>query len=402
MKKIDNIIIGAGISGLTIALKLKEAGEEFIILEAEGYVGGSIRSTFENGYIFDHGFQVYNTAYKFGKVVLDYEKLKLCSFKPGAKIYQGSKFQTISDPFRDFGKLYETLISPISNLSDKLKILQLKIKLRNYDLAKDDGLDCTTLEFLNNFGFSKYFIENFFNPFFGGVFLEKKLNTSAKFFKFVFSQFNNGTVCVPKKGMQKIPNQIYKKLEEHSVILNARVRSIHDKVLETNQGEKYQANRVIITSNKHGILPNKKTTYNFVLCYYFVTHINVKDSRYIYLFPQDDLINNVAILSSVSESYAPKGESLFSVSVLKNIVSPENIISKIKVKLSSYFGGNAKDYEFLKHYNIKKATLSQPSNHSFNSSTIDNQYIISGEQTTNGSIDGAIQSGLNATAFILK
>ena len=34
MKKIDNIIIGAGISGLTIALKLKEAGEEFIILEA--------------------------------------------------------------------------------------------------------------------------------------------------------------------------------------------------------------------------------------------------------------------------------------------------------------------------------------------------------------------------------
>ena len=213
MKKIDNIIIGAGISGLTTALKLKEAGEEFIILEAEGYVGGSIRSTFENGYIFDHGFQVYNTAYKFGKVVLDYEKLKLCSFKPGAKIYQGSKFQTISDPFRDFGKLYETLISPISNLSDKLKILQLKIKLRNYDLAKDDGLDCTTLEFLNNYGFSKYFIENFFNPFFGGVFLEKKLNTSAKFFKFVFSQFNNGTVCVPKKGMQKFLIKYIKNLK---------------------------------------------------------------------------------------------------------------------------------------------------------------------------------------------
>ena len=238
MKKIDNIIIGAGISGLTIALKLKEAGEEFIILEAEGYVGGSIRSTFENGYIFDHGFQVYNTAYKFGKVILDYEKLKLCNFKPGAKIYQDSKFQTISDPLRDFGKLFETLISPVSNLSDKLKILQLKIKLRNYDLSKDDGLDCTTFDFLNNYGFSKYFIENFFNPFFGGVFLEKKLNTSAKFFKFVFSQFNNGTVCVPKEGMQKIPNQIYKKLEEHSVILNARIISIHDKVLETNQGEK--------------------------------------------------------------------------------------------------------------------------------------------------------------------
>ena len=65
---------------------------------------------------------------------------------------------------------------------------------------------------------SKNFIENFFNPFFGGVFLEKKLNTSAKFFKFVFSQFNNGTVCVPKEGMQKIPNQIYKKLKP--IILN--------------------------------------------------------------------------------------------------------------------------------------------------------------------------------------
>ena len=138
MKKIDNIIIGAGISGLTTALKLKEAGEEFII--------------------------VYNTAYKFGKVILDYERLKLCNFKPGAKIYQGSKFQTISDPLRDLRKLYETFISSISNFSDKLKILQLKINLRNYDLSKDNGLDCTTLAFLNNYGFSKHFIKNFFCP----------------------------------------------------------------------------------------------------------------------------------------------------------------------------------------------------------------------------------------------
>ena len=55
----------------------------------------------ENGYIFDLGFQVYNTAYEVTNSLLDMDSVNLNYFKPGAVIHDGTDFQIISDPLRD-------------------------------------------------------------------------------------------------------------------------------------------------------------------------------------------------------------------------------------------------------------------------------------------------------------
>ena len=222
--------MGAGLSGLTCALKLQNLGSEYLIIDEANQVGGRVRSTYEKGYIFDHGFQVYNTAYKFGSNILDYKSLDLCHFESGAKIYYKSKFETIYNPLKDITKIYQTLKSSTSNFSDKLKIAKMIIQLYNYDLSKDFKKDFSTLDFLKNFGFSDKVIQNFFIPFFGGIFLEKELSTSAKFFKFVFSNFRTGKICVPRLGMQKIPNQIYNRLDVDSVLLGTKVKSINNNI----------------------------------------------------------------------------------------------------------------------------------------------------------------------------
>ena len=61
MQHIDTIIVGAGLSGLTIAHKLRTScyGHKFVLLEKSGSTGGVIRSHRENGYIAEigpHGF----------------------------------------------------------------------------------------------------------------------------------------------------------------------------------------------------------------------------------------------------------------------------------------------------------------------------------------------------------
>lgn len=48
-------IIGAGITGLTTAYKLKEAGFDVIVFEASGHVGGQIRSVKKDGYMVETG-----------------------------------------------------------------------------------------------------------------------------------------------------------------------------------------------------------------------------------------------------------------------------------------------------------------------------------------------------------
>ncbi|MDP4267808.1 MAG: protoporphyrinogen oxidase [Bacteroidota bacterium] len=51
----DIIIIGGGITGLTIAYYLKKAGKDFLLLEKQDRVGGVIKTNSENGFVFEEG-----------------------------------------------------------------------------------------------------------------------------------------------------------------------------------------------------------------------------------------------------------------------------------------------------------------------------------------------------------
>ena len=70
-RKTDVIIVGAGLAGLTCAIKCKDLGREFLLLEKSQRIGGRIGSIKEDGYIFDLGFQVYNTAYHYTNSIID-------------------------------------------------------------------------------------------------------------------------------------------------------------------------------------------------------------------------------------------------------------------------------------------------------------------------------------------
>ena len=49
------VVIGAGISGLAAAYLLKQKGYDVTVLEKKSEVGGSIETSYENGFLFDHG-----------------------------------------------------------------------------------------------------------------------------------------------------------------------------------------------------------------------------------------------------------------------------------------------------------------------------------------------------------
>ena len=123
---IDTVIVGAGPSGLACAIQCQKNNKPFLLIEKNNRVGGRLGSFNENGYIFDLGFQVYNTAYEVTNSLLDMESVNLNYFKPGAVIHDGTDFQIISDPLRDIGQVFGTLLSNISTLGDKIRILKLE------------------------------------------------------------------------------------------------------------------------------------------------------------------------------------------------------------------------------------------------------------------------------------
>jgi phytoene dehydrogenase-like protein len=78
------IIVGAGLAGLACARRLQDAGIPFLILEADHRIGGRLKTDRMDGFIFNYGFQVLQTAYPEANRILDYSRLALKPFAPGA------------------------------------------------------------------------------------------------------------------------------------------------------------------------------------------------------------------------------------------------------------------------------------------------------------------------------
>ena len=393
----DIIILGAGPAGLACALKCQQLGREYLLIEGSNRIGGRLGSLYEDGYIFDLGFQVYNSAYVNTNRLLDLDELNLKYFKPGAAVHYGNSFQIVSDPLRDISKVFSTIFSNITTVSDKLKILSLKNSLSNYNIEEDKTDDITTLRFLKQYGFSEIMIDNFFIPFFSGIFHEKTLDTSSKFFKYVFSNFNNGLASLPEKGMQVIPEQLMSKIDIECLMMEKTALNIDDeKKIMFDDGDIIKGENIILTGESTSLAEKIKYEYNEVNTIYFTTENEIENGDYIHLFPEDDLINNIAIPSSISSAYSNSHSHLISITILEYDCSELELIKKIQKRLSNYYGGEPGSYEFLRTFSISKATIKQPVGHFERKKIVKNGLIIAGEQSTNGSIEGAIISGLNA------
>jgi hypothetical protein len=403
MIRIETVIVGAGLSGLACASRLEKHKKEYLIVEKSNRVGGRVESVYENNHIFDVGFQVYNTAYTETNRLLDLKSIDLQLFKPGSVIHDGSKFHMISDPIRDPKNLFSSLLSSLSTFSDKFKVLLLIYELSNYRIENDSSSDVTTLEYLRQRKFSDRFIDLFFSPFFSGIFLEKDLITSSKFFKYVFSNFSNGMACIPKNGMQTIPDSMTEKINTENILLNHSLMKVTDKkILSFSNHIDIKADNIVFTGDSEQIIGKKSAEYNSVSNLYFVTDIDIVNGKYIHLFPKDDLINNIAILNKISPSYCGSN-NLLSISILGDYKRLDLPINTIKKRLSNYFGGLESNYDLVKRFDLKKATIIQKKDFFKQRNTfLDAGIILAGERVVNGSIEGAVCSGLNASNYIIE
>jgi phytoene dehydrogenase-like protein len=162
----------------------------------------------------DHGFQVLLTAYPEAKKHLDFQELDLQEFLPGAVVFKNKKQKIIGDPLKDPSLVFSTLFSGIGNFSDKFKVLKLNSILKKKSLSEIfSDKEQATLSYLQDFGFSSEIIDDYFKPFFSGIFLETKLETSSRMFEFVFKMFGEGSAAIPRKGMEAIPKQLSQKLK---------------------------------------------------------------------------------------------------------------------------------------------------------------------------------------------
>jgi phytoene dehydrogenase-like protein len=198
------IIAGAGLAGLTCAKALRERGAEVAVFEASDGVGGRVRTDECDGFLLDRGFQVYFTSYPVARRHLDYGTLDFRDFDPGAIVCRGPEKSMLSDPFRDPKALVPSLLSDAATFRYKLRTLDLAARTVQGGVSagvENDDPDTSALEYLRSSGLSECYIDSFFRPFYGGIFLNRQLTTSARVLRSTLRMLSTGRTVVPALGM---------------------------------------------------------------------------------------------------------------------------------------------------------------------------------------------------------
>ncbi|NBP80368.1 FAD-binding protein, partial [bacterium] len=251
---LDCIVVGGGLAGLACGLTLQSAGRRVKILEASDRIGGRVATDEVDGFRVDRGFQVYLDAYPEGQRFLTLQSLQLGRFESGALIAEGSRLLTIADPWRCPVEAVRGLLGGTVGLIDAVKIARLRsrllARLQAGTLGETAGKAVrSTREMLLEQGFSERVLRRFFEPFFGGVFLERGLATSADVFEFTFAMFALGSGCLPAGGMAAIPRQLAGRLADDALETGCEVAVVEPGLVRLADGRELRAGAIVVATD---------------------------------------------------------------------------------------------------------------------------------------------------------
>ncbi len=409
--KQDVVIVGAGLSGLCCARELQKQGFRFVLLESSDRIGGRIRTDWVEGFRLDRGFQVFLTSYPEAKRTLDYESLQLKPFLPGALVRYDGRFHELTDPWRRPFAAVRSLWSPIGSLADKLRVASLRRQsLRGTIEDRFCDPETTSLQRLQNSGFSSSMIDRFFKPFLGGIFLDSQLQTSSRMLHFVFRMFSTGEACLPAEGMEAIPQQLASALPTDCMRMGAKVVQVRLGRVTLTTGEEISGKAIVVATEGPAAgdllsdmipLPGQGVT-----CLYFSARLPPIDKPILVLNGEGrGPVNNLCVPTIAAPSYGPIDRSLISVTSLKIANDTEQLRAEVLEQLGEWFGDTVADWNHLRTYSIPYALPSQvPPALSVPERPIRWQpgIYVCGDHRDNASIQGAMVSGRRAAEVVMQ
>ena len=403
-------VVGAGISGLYACYLLEKQGYTVDLFEKSHRIGGRMSSVKKAGFILDRGFHVMQTGYPTAKEILDYDAMGCKPFEPGAMVIDCAskkvKIWRFSDPFRrpvkGFAGVFNLFTSPFNLL--RVGLMRLRIsRVKDNQLFSEKSI--TTLEYLRSRGFSERFIRRFFRPLFGGIFLESQLRTDSRMFKFVFKNMSRGNMVLPENGIAACPQQLFQRLKDTNLKLNAEVEMVSHKAL-VFEGEQRTYDFVIRAHT-----PTNDCLTRDAWTLYFAAPQSPIKGKYILLNSnieqEHGLISHLAVPSDIQPSYAPEGQSLIAVTVVgedakNHSLSDETAVEKsVIAELTRWFPEQISSWRTLDVQYIQSALPELAGDH-YNNLSSRNREFSCGDHTFHGSVEGALISAQLAVEQALK
>jgi hypothetical protein len=244
--------------------------------------------------------------------------------------------------------------------------------------------------------------------------------------EFVFRCFSLGDACVPAGGMQRIPEQLASKLVPGSVMLNHRVEAIEPGRLRVcyhhPRGTKeigYKSLVLACPGGGIGAMDERVRRWRSVTNVCFAGEGTPPVKVGALMLDGDGPAINVAIMSNVSDAYAPRGKYLISATVpgvpagvalpvdqsLIDARPPTELIERVRTQLGAWWTMDvARSWRHLRTYVIERALPDQSPPWYTERDwpvRVGEGVYRAGDTVDLASIDGAMRSGRRAAQALL-
>jgi phytoene dehydrogenase-like protein len=348
------IVVGGGIAGLICAGDLARAGREVTLFDAAPEVGGRVRTTVRDGFRLDHGFQVLFSAYPTLRSRLDLDALNLRHFRPAATFVSGDGAPSlIGDALADPALLWPTLRARALTLPDKLRLLRLRYQATSMSFdacfaAEFDSLSTRAL--LQQRGFSASAIAAFFAPFYGGILLDRSLQSSASVLMYTFKMLAEGQTAVPAAGMGAIAEQLAQAIPAGAIRVSHRVAAVTTEGqrvtgVRLDSGEIHAADTVVLATDPPALRDLAQTAGVSLTIpdgalgcatVYLTSSAPLLPGSALWLNPRPDgTVSHAITITNVAPSYAPTGQHLTAATVLGHAAAlPEaELVAQVRADL---------------------------------------------------------------------
>ena len=395
------VIIGAGMAGMNCARVLAEAGKRVMVCEASDGVGGRVRTDEVGGYRVDRGFQVLLTSYPEVRAVFDMEALRLREFFAGALVRRGGRWVRVANPLRAPVAAMMSLLETPPVWGDKLRSGLLTARLAS-GLTDPEMMEEESAAELIGRSVSGEMTELFFRPFFGGVFLDRELRTSARWFAWLYRLFATGGTAVPAKGMGEMSGQLAGMLPRGVVRLGCRVRGLVDGGVVLDDGLEVRAKAVVVAvegREADRLLGREAGAMRATGAYAFgAERAPLGDGAVLLNGDGVGPVNHAAVMSNVSAELAPPGRALITAATLPGVEGWDNA-EAVRKQLAGWFGPQVEGWELLSGKVIAEALPEEAAcapRFEGSPTRVRPGVYVCGDHTATPSINGALVSGRRA------
>jgi phytoene dehydrogenase-like protein len=399
--RVEVVVVGAGLAGLSAATRLAAAGRDVHLVDAADHAGGRLTTTRVDGFTVDRGFQVLNTGDP--RVAdLDLDALHMGWFWTGAIVQGEDGAHRVVDPRDHPGALLDTVRAPIGGLHRKAALAALSARAGYLPVSRLlSARERTAEEALRAAGVGEQALETFLRPFLAGVLLEDELATSSRYLDLVWRSFVRGRVGLPAAGMQSVGEQLAARLPAGQVHLGLPVTAVDGRSVRTATGTT-TADAVVVATDPDtaaGLLPGLGSSAPRQV----TTHLHVLprspwSSPLIVLGRPGGQLVNTVVVSDAQPAYSPDGRALVASSTLAPTREAD-----VREEVARAHGVQAAELNHLTSVTVTGAqpAATPPLQHR-RAVDLGEGLFVCGDHRDTPSIQGAMASGARTARAVLR